>query len=286
MMWRPVAVMRGPMRDKGRLLDVVALRRARRSRPRCAGTLHIVTPEGADPWLFRGGFLLTRRRHAGRDRRRHPPRRARRAAARQPGPAVDRHPLATACTCSTGRSTRSSAGRPASPLSVAEFVVAMAITVVVTELSLPPHRDADPQGSRRALVAPPAGGARSRRRGGSSPAPAPASSPLSVFAARRPGDRRAQAERDRRSRCERGSGGGHRPRRPACRRPPSTDARDDRRARRRGRPACRSTGADGRRAHRRRARCRCRRPSRRPPSPPTTTAAAAAAADPAPSATR
>jgi peptidoglycan/LPS O-acetylase OafA/YrhL len=58
MIWRPVAIMRGPMRHKGQTLDLIAL----------AGliglgvlvwTLHIVTPNGADPWLFRGGFLLT-----------------------------------------------------------------------------------------------------------------------------------------------------------------------------------------------------------------------------------
>ena len=36
-------------------------RRARAGRPRRAdaGTLHVTTPDGADPWLFRGGFVLT-----------------------------------------------------------------------------------------------------------------------------------------------------------------------------------------------------------------------------------
>jgi len=58
MVWRPYAVMRGPLRDKGRLMDLLAI----------LGLvtlgaemwyLHFLTPEGPDPWLFRGGFLLT-----------------------------------------------------------------------------------------------------------------------------------------------------------------------------------------------------------------------------------
>jgi peptidoglycan/LPS O-acetylase OafA/YrhL len=57
MVWRPVAVMRGPLRTKGRLLDVVAL----------VGFLVLVSmfwwmwligPDGGNPFLFRGGFLL------------------------------------------------------------------------------------------------------------------------------------------------------------------------------------------------------------------------------------
>jgi hypothetical protein len=58
MVWRPVAIMRGPMRRRGALVDAVAV----------VGLLvlgamtwwvHLVTPEGADPFLFRGGFLVT-----------------------------------------------------------------------------------------------------------------------------------------------------------------------------------------------------------------------------------
>lgn len=58
MVWRPVAIMRGPLRNASRLLDMVGL----------AGLavlallnwrLHFMTPDGADPWLFRGGFLWT-----------------------------------------------------------------------------------------------------------------------------------------------------------------------------------------------------------------------------------
>jgi peptidoglycan/LPS O-acetylase OafA/YrhL len=57
MIWRPVAVMRGPLRTKGRLLDVIGL----------AGlvilaalvwTMWLVGADGANEWLFRGGFLL------------------------------------------------------------------------------------------------------------------------------------------------------------------------------------------------------------------------------------
>lgn len=58
MVWRPMAIMRGPLRNAGRLLDIVGL----------VGLLllgflnwklHFVTPAGADAWLFRGGFLWT-----------------------------------------------------------------------------------------------------------------------------------------------------------------------------------------------------------------------------------
>ena len=77
-------------------------------------SVDIVDPDGADPWLFRGGFLVTGDRHAGRDRRRDPPRTLPVAALGNPVLRVDRHPLATACTCTTGRSTRSSAASPAS----------------------------------------------------------------------------------------------------------------------------------------------------------------------------
>jgi peptidoglycan/LPS O-acetylase OafA/YrhL len=58
MVWRPVAIMRGPLRQKGRLVDLVALAGLVGLAALC-WSLHIVTPEGADPWLFRGGFFLT-----------------------------------------------------------------------------------------------------------------------------------------------------------------------------------------------------------------------------------
>ena len=116
MVWRPVAIMRGPMRDKGR-----AARPRRRRRPgRSSASLmwqlscrrSAPTRRRFDPWLFRGGFFAHRPGHAVRDRRRHPPRRVAGTAARQPGAATGSARAATACTCTTGRSTRSSARRP------------------------------------------------------------------------------------------------------------------------------------------------------------------------------
>ena len=58
MIWRPMALRRGPIRKNGPLLDLVAL---------CGflglaaltWTIHLVTPEGAGPWLFRGGMFMT-----------------------------------------------------------------------------------------------------------------------------------------------------------------------------------------------------------------------------------
>jgi peptidoglycan/LPS O-acetylase OafA/YrhL len=58
MLWRPRAIMRGPLRNRGRALDIAAF----------AGLailavqmwfVHVTTPQGADAWLFRGGFLIT-----------------------------------------------------------------------------------------------------------------------------------------------------------------------------------------------------------------------------------
>jgi peptidoglycan/LPS O-acetylase OafA/YrhL len=58
MVWRPRAIMRGPLRDRSRMLDVTAL----------VGLLvlglqmwfvTVTGPSGADPMLFRGGFLVT-----------------------------------------------------------------------------------------------------------------------------------------------------------------------------------------------------------------------------------
>jgi peptidoglycan/LPS O-acetylase OafA/YrhL len=57
MIWRPVAVMRGPLRSKGRLLDVVALV-GFVALCAMASWMYLLGPEGADPWLFRGGFAL------------------------------------------------------------------------------------------------------------------------------------------------------------------------------------------------------------------------------------
>jgi peptidoglycan/LPS O-acetylase OafA/YrhL len=59
LVWRPVAVMRGPMRRKGHLVDVVAIA-GLAGLAALTWYLHIITPEGdVDPWLFRGGFFVT-----------------------------------------------------------------------------------------------------------------------------------------------------------------------------------------------------------------------------------
>ena len=56
MLWRPVAVMRGPLRTKGPLLDVLALI-GLVALGALAWFLHVQVDGHADPWLFRGGFL-------------------------------------------------------------------------------------------------------------------------------------------------------------------------------------------------------------------------------------
>jgi peptidoglycan/LPS O-acetylase OafA/YrhL len=57
MIWRPVALMRGPLRTKGRVLDGVALL-GFVALGAMAWWMYLLGPDGADPWLFRGGFLL------------------------------------------------------------------------------------------------------------------------------------------------------------------------------------------------------------------------------------
>jgi peptidoglycan/LPS O-acetylase OafA/YrhL len=58
MLWRPVAVMRGPLRRRGRELDVIAVV-GLAGLGAAAWYLHVIVQDGprADPWLFRGGFL-------------------------------------------------------------------------------------------------------------------------------------------------------------------------------------------------------------------------------------
>ncbi len=58
MIWRPVAVMRGPMRNKGPLLDLLAVI-GLGALGALAWFLHVQVDGRADPWLFRGGFLGT-----------------------------------------------------------------------------------------------------------------------------------------------------------------------------------------------------------------------------------
>jgi peptidoglycan/LPS O-acetylase OafA/YrhL len=58
MIWRPVAVMRGPMRNKGALLDLLGVI-GLGALGALAWFVHVQVDGRADPWLFRGGFLGT-----------------------------------------------------------------------------------------------------------------------------------------------------------------------------------------------------------------------------------
>jgi peptidoglycan/LPS O-acetylase OafA/YrhL len=57
MVWRPVALMRGPLRTKGRLLDGLALS-GFLALAAMSWFMFLLGPDGANPWLFRGGFFL------------------------------------------------------------------------------------------------------------------------------------------------------------------------------------------------------------------------------------
>ncbi len=133
MVWRPHAIVRGPLRSKGRLFDVGALVAVVGIGYLC-WTTYLATPSGADPFLFRGGFFLvdvaTIAIIAAITHRRA-------ATNRILGNAV----LLWIGLRSYGlylyhwpiyQMIRGVAGNK---LSFAQFVLAMAITVVVTELS-------------------------------------------------------------------------------------------------------------------------------------------------------
>jgi peptidoglycan/LPS O-acetylase OafA/YrhL len=57
MIWRPVALMRGPLRSKGHLLDGVALL-GFVGLAAMTWWVYLVDGNGGNPWLFRGGFLV------------------------------------------------------------------------------------------------------------------------------------------------------------------------------------------------------------------------------------
>ncbi|CAB4364600.1 unannotated protein [freshwater metagenome] len=60
MLWRPMAVIRGPLRQKGRFLDLLALG-GLVLLVYLMGTMYLSKASGSiyNPWLFRGGFLIT-----------------------------------------------------------------------------------------------------------------------------------------------------------------------------------------------------------------------------------
>lgn len=57
MIWRPLAIVRGPLRSKGRLFDALAVVAIVAFGWLCWNT-YLATPAGADPFLFRGGMFL------------------------------------------------------------------------------------------------------------------------------------------------------------------------------------------------------------------------------------
>ena len=57
MVWRPLAIVRGPLRSKGRLFDGLALVSIVGFGWLCWNT-YLASPTGADPFLFRGGLFL------------------------------------------------------------------------------------------------------------------------------------------------------------------------------------------------------------------------------------
>jgi peptidoglycan/LPS O-acetylase OafA/YrhL len=134
LVWRPVAVMRGPMRRKGHLVDLVALA-GLAGLAALTWYLHIITPEGgADAWLFRGGFfvcgLATLALIAGVTHR-----------GAWAGPILGNPLLLWIGLRSYGiylfhwpiyQIMRGVAGRP---LTISEFVLALALTAVICEVS-------------------------------------------------------------------------------------------------------------------------------------------------------
>ena len=57
MVWRPFAIVRGPLRSKGRLFDIAALVGLAVFGWMC-WNIYLVKPSGADPRLFQGGFFV------------------------------------------------------------------------------------------------------------------------------------------------------------------------------------------------------------------------------------
>ena len=237
LVWRPVAIMRGPLRQKGHLVDVVALVGLAGLAALC-WYIHIVTPEGADPWLFRGGFFLTGLATlmliAGVTHR-----------GAWAGRILGNPVLLWIGVRSYGiylfhwpiyQIIRGVAGRA---LTVAEFVARARAHRGGCGRVVPLRGDADPAPPRRTLVAAAAGAARP----GAPPDHRRRRCRLRRgvgVRGRQPGDRRAQAERDRRV-ARRGQQGRHQRARPGRADDDPGDDPGDRRRRRLARraPPCR-----------------------------------------------
>ena len=95
MVWRPLAIVRGPLRSKGRMFDAA---RARRDRcVRVAVLEHLPGHAGrCRPVAVPRWAVHRRTRHAGDHRSGHPPGRSRQPPPRQPGVPVGRDPLVRA----------------------------------------------------------------------------------------------------------------------------------------------------------------------------------------------
>ena len=180
MVWRPVALRRGRLRDKGRLLDVAAVVGLLGLAALC-WFLHIVTAGRRRSLAVPRRVLRHRARLAARHRRGDPRRIAGRSGARHLGAAVDRHPqLRPVPVPLADLPDHAGGSRPA------------AVRGPVRDRDrarrrdhrglLPLHRDADPARAGRAVVAAAAVGARSRAA---------------------PRDRRGRSGRRRASRCSR-----------------------------------------------------------------------------------
>ena len=163
MWWRPVAILRGPLRDKPRRLDLLALVGLvglgaadlaavpvrGRQRPRAAATTRGCSAAGSSSpgWARWSSSPPSPTGAAGP---------ARCSATRCCAGSVC---AATACTCSTGWCTRSSARRPGSTSRWEQFAVAMVVTVADRRAELPAGGDAGAQRPARRVAARRAGGA-------------------------------------------------------------------------------------------------------------------------------
>ncbi len=144
MVWRPLAIVRGPLRSKGRIFDVLAVLALVFLGWMCANT-YLATPAGADPFLFRGGLFLTSIATLVVI-----------AAITHRGSSANRR-LGSGLLVWIGLRSyglylyhwpiyQMIRGIAGNKLTLREFVLATILTVVVAEASYRLHRDADPNG--------------------------------------------------------------------------------------------------------------------------------------------